>query len=316
MNDLVNAIANLDEEKVLSQGDTTTEIYGIAFDIGTTSVAGYLVNMIDGKVLASTSATNGQRVHGVDDQINPARNLRSTRLEGVHNLTKQEDIIEEFKRARFNEEAVSVERVHFYKTDKGVNPKQEDPIRFFPGRLPVLVSAPHSVRHYRDKKIRMSDEFTGSIVYLLNKLTGCQAMAVSKFYGGDPNKDNPCIYKERVAEICQREKVKLVLDIHGVAREREFDVDLGTNQGKNLLSTDRILEILKHNFQIFGLSKISYDTFAASEPNIVTNYVDRELKIPAVQIEINKQFRVPAQNPQGFHRLLGALVGSIREIAQ
>ena len=50
----------------LEKGDTTAELYGIAFDIGTTSVAGYLVNMIDGKVLASTSATNRQRVHGAD----------------------------------------------------------------------------------------------------------------------------------------------------------------------------------------------------------------------------------------------------------
>ena len=50
----------------LEKGDTTAELYGIAFDIGTTSVAGYLVNMLDGKVLASTSATNRQKVHGAD----------------------------------------------------------------------------------------------------------------------------------------------------------------------------------------------------------------------------------------------------------
>ena len=50
----------------LEEGDTTAELYGIAFDIGTTSVAGYLVNMIDGKVLASASATNRQGIHGAD----------------------------------------------------------------------------------------------------------------------------------------------------------------------------------------------------------------------------------------------------------
>ncbi len=42
--------------------------------------------------------------------------------------------------------------------------------------------------------------------------------------------------------------------------------------------------------------------------------IARELGIPAVQIEINKQYRVPAQNPQGFHRLLGALVASVRDL--
>lgn len=231
-------------------------------------------------------------------------------------MGKQENILEEFKRARINEEAVSVEKVHFYKTDKSVNPKQEEPFWISLGELPVLVSAPHAVRYYNKKKIKMSDQFTGSIVYLLNKLTGCHAIATTKLYGGDPNSDSPCIYKERIAEICGRKKVKLVLDIHGAAREREFDVDFGINSGKTLLVKARMLETLEHNFQDFGLSRISHDQFAAIGPNTIANYVARELRIPAVQVEINKQYRVPAQNPQGFHRLLGALVESIKELAQ
>lgn len=230
-------------------------------------------------------------------------------------MSKQEDVLQSFNRTRINEEAVNVERVHFYKTDKRVNPKQEEPFLFFPGKVPVLVSAPHAVRHYRQKKIKMSDQFTGSIVYLLNKLTGCHAIAATKLYGGDPNIDNPCIYKEKISEICRREKVKFILDIHGAAREREFDVDFGTNSGKTLLVKVGILETLEQNFQSFGLSRISHDHFAATGPNTISNYVARELGIPAVQVEINKQYRVPAQNPQGFHRLLGALMESIKELA-
>lgn len=229
-------------------------------------------------------------------------------------MANPDDVLKEFGRARINEDAVSVERVRFYKTDKAVNPKQEDPFLYLPGKLPILVSAPHAVRHYRQKKIKMSDEFTGSIVYLLNKLTGCQALAVSKLYGGDPNVDNPCIYKEKMAEICGREKIKLVLDIHGAAREREFDVDLGTNGGKTLLRSAKLQETLDHNFQRFGLKKISHDFFAASGPNTVTHFIAHELRIPAVQIEINKLYRVPSQNAQGYHRLLGALVESIKEL--
>lgn len=231
-------------------------------------------------------------------------------------MGKHEDILQEFKRARINEEAVSVERVHFYKTDKRVNSKQEEPFWFVVGKLPVLVSAPHAVRHYRQKKIKMSDQFTGSIVYLLNQLTGCHAIATTKLYGGDPNIDDPCIYKDRIAEICSQEKVKFVLDIHGAAREREFDVDFGTNSGKNLLAKVKMLETLEYNFKDFGLSRISHDHFAATGPNTIANYVARELKIPAVQVEINKQYRVPAQNPQGFHRLIGALVESIKELGR
>ena len=225
------------------------------------------------------------------------------------------DILGEFSRFRINDEAVNIEKVYFYKTDKRVNPKQEDPFWVSIGKLPVLVSAPHAVRHYRQKKIKMSDQFTGSIVYLLNKLTGCHAIAVTKLYGGDPNFDNPCIYKERIAEICNGRKVKFFLDIHGAARESEFDVDFGTNGGKTLLIKTNMSKLVERNFQDFGLSRISHDHFATSGPNTIANFVAHELGIPALQIEINKQYRVPAQNPQGFHRLLGALVASVRELA-
>lgn len=228
-------------------------------------------------------------------------------------LGKPEDTLVEFNRSRINDEAVNVEKVYFYKTDKRVNPKQEDPFWQSLGKLPVLISAPHAVRHFRHKKIKMSDQFTGSIAYLLNHLTGCHAIAVTKLYGGDPNFDDPCIYKERIAEICDREKVKFVIDIHGAARDREFDVDLGTNGGKTLLGNSKMLKLIERNFQDFGLSRTSHDYFAAFGSNTIANYVARELAIPAVQIEINKQYRVPAQNPQGFHRLLGALMASVRE---
>lgn len=227
-----------------------------------------------------------------------------------------EDILGEYNRSRLNEEAVNIEKVYFYKTDKRINSKQEDPFWYSLGKLPVLVSAPHAVRHYRQKKIKMSDQFTGSIVYLLNQLTGCHAIAATKLYGGDPNFDDPCIYKERIAEICHKEKVKFVLDIHGAAREREFDVDFGTNGGKTLLGKTRMLELIQRNFQGFGLSRLSHDRFAASGPNTIANYIARELGIPAVQLEINKHYRVPAQNPQGFHCLVGALAESVRELAK
>ncbi|MBP2636573.1 MAG: hypothetical protein H6Q72_2480 [Firmicutes bacterium] len=231
-------------------------------------------------------------------------------------MGKQEEVLDEYKRARLNEEAVNVERVHFYKTDRKVNPKQEEPFWISLGKLPVLVSAPHAVRHVRQKKIKMSDEFTGSIAYLISKLTGCHGIATTKLYGGDPNVDNPCLYKEKIAEICKRENVKFILDIHGAAREREFDMDFGTNQGKNLLHQAMVLEMLVRNFQAFGLTKISTDYFAAAGSNTIANYAARELQIPALQLEINKQFRVPGQNPVGFHRLLGALVESVSELAR
>ncbi|WP_034631344.1 ASKHA domain-containing protein [Desulfotruncus alcoholivorax] len=48
------------------KGNTTAENYGIAVDIGTTSVAGYLANLAEGKIVAAASTANRQGMHGAD----------------------------------------------------------------------------------------------------------------------------------------------------------------------------------------------------------------------------------------------------------
>ena len=47
-------------------GDTSQEAYGIAFDIGTTTVVGGLMNLIDGREMSVASDLNGQAVYGGD----------------------------------------------------------------------------------------------------------------------------------------------------------------------------------------------------------------------------------------------------------
>jgi uncharacterized 2Fe-2S/4Fe-4S cluster protein (DUF4445 family) len=50
----------------VESGDTTEHMYGMAFDIGTTSVVGTLVDLISGEELASVGNINPQAVHGGD----------------------------------------------------------------------------------------------------------------------------------------------------------------------------------------------------------------------------------------------------------
>ncbi|MGE4274153.1 MAG: ASKHA domain-containing protein [Desulfitobacterium sp.] len=60
--------AVLDGDKVLAvePGDTTLKNYGIAIDIGTTTTVVYLMDLLQGKVLASGAVTNPQRAYGAD----------------------------------------------------------------------------------------------------------------------------------------------------------------------------------------------------------------------------------------------------------
>ena len=47
-------------------GDTTHQLWGVAVDIGTTTVVGYLCDLTSGRTPAVDAALNGQQIHGAD----------------------------------------------------------------------------------------------------------------------------------------------------------------------------------------------------------------------------------------------------------
>lgn len=67
----------------IEKGDTTNKLYGVALDIGTTSVAACLVDLYGGKLVAKASSGNAQIKYGAD-VIN--RIMYSTKKNGLHEL--------------------------------------------------------------------------------------------------------------------------------------------------------------------------------------------------------------------------------------
>lgn len=228
-------------------------------------------------------------------------------------MQNPQDLAGDLFRKKIHLEAAAVERVHFVKTDRRHDPKKVTPFRYLPGRIPVLVSAPHAVRHFREKRIKPSDEFTGSTACLLHQFTGCHALAVTRLYGGDPNYDQSCIYKTYLGEICSEHGIKLVIDLHGAAREHPFDIDIGTVNGASLLGKEKILQKLVTALEDAGFNNISQNQFSTANENIVTRYAALELGIPALQLEINKKYRVPHQNGEAYCHLTAALAAFISD---
>ena len=62
----LTALLKDNEVLALEPGDTTGEIYGMAVDIGTTTVVGYLFDLRQGKLIGVDSSLNQQSVHGSD----------------------------------------------------------------------------------------------------------------------------------------------------------------------------------------------------------------------------------------------------------
>lgn len=89
----------------LEKGDTRADAYGIALDIGTTTVAGYLVDLAEGRIVCSVSAKNRQEAYGSDvitrishtlkdpDGISRMKGLITRTIDGiVGELTETADV--------------------------------------------------------------------------------------------------------------------------------------------------------------------------------------------------------------------------------
>jgi len=94
----VTAVLVDGEVLAVEKGNTEEEIYGVAIDIGTTTLAAYLVHLPTGKKVASYSRLNPQVVYGADvisritytiDKSEGLEEMQKSVIEGVNNLLEE-----------------------------------------------------------------------------------------------------------------------------------------------------------------------------------------------------------------------------------
>ncbi|MBR0339391.1 MAG: hypothetical protein IIX40_04255, partial [Alistipes sp.] len=97
------------------------------------------------------------------------------------------------------------------------------------GVIPVMISAPHSVKMRRDGTVKGPDKLTGAIALLLQEMTGCHLIYSTRFSESDPNyaiENNA--YQAALADYVKSHDVEIVIDLHGAKSSREFAVEMGT----------------------------------------------------------------------------------------
>ena len=73
--------------------------------------------------------------------------------------------------------------------DKSIQYNLEDPddYEYRTGRLPILISAPHGARHWRNNKWKQEDEYTSSLAVILAERTESHVIFVKNATREDPN---------------------------------------------------------------------------------------------------------------------------------
>ncbi|MFD3449563.1 hypothetical protein ACFDTO_33840 [Microbacteriaceae bacterium 4G12] len=174
------------------------------------------------------------------------------------------------------------------------------------GSIPVLLSVPHTTNHSRNNKIKFADIHTGSIGHILQSLTNCHLIYTTRISDKDPNYDEECTYKQLLSTIITSYDIQIVLDIHGAALHREFDIDIGTNHHQAIdVHTVQTLQTFFHKHHIEDV-RID-DTFKATHDGTITSYVHRLHGIHAAQLEINSRLRNPATSVTEYQKIIASL---------
>lgn len=178
------------------------------------------------------------------------------------------------------------------------------------GTIPIILSAPHAVNQNREGKIKGPDILTGAIVQYLAIRTGVSGIIRTYNFNDDPNYENQgqsLKYKEEILNLIKEKNIKILIDVHGCKDNHGFDIDLGTNYGENINQDNSCLEILKAEFSKIG--KVVLDNkFRASRDTTVSNFINKNSKIPCIQMEISSRIRRNSENLISFLEIFEKLL--------
>ena len=126
----------------------------------------------------------------------------------------------------------------------GTNVWTEEKYRVLSGKIPVLLSAPHSVNQLRGDDVRPAENYTGALARYLSNLTDSYAI-FQLFTHADPNNDENHNYKNAVINIVETYNIKLLIDIHSTSFKDDSDIDVVTNLRGTLGNELQLVDKLK-----------------------------------------------------------------------
>lgn len=183
------------------------------------------------------------------------------------------------------------------------------------GKIPVLLSAPHAVRHKRKNKVKGADIKTGAIVEYLCSATGCYGIVRTYYDNDDPQQDfegSGMEYKEEIIHILRQNDIGLFIDIHGANNTHDWSFCLGTNDGAHIAGAEKTVEQLKKELEKLGKVAVDAKGFKASKRGNVSLYAAQHTSIPCIQLEISCEFRNKSEK---LEQLLEILEGMIQKSA-
>jgi hypothetical protein len=180
------------------------------------------------------------------------------------------------------------------------------------GKSKYLFSAPHSHPHRRPslvKKYKGHERYTDDIVREICRKTNCFGIYIKDQVDYDPNyhkNNNP--YKKEIRKIIRDNKIKAFVDIHGLSDEHMIDVAIyyKTRFRKSMDLAEEIAKKLNKG-KLKGLN-IQILRIPENHQETLTEVVAKDLRVPAVQVEIARYIRKDKELRDTLIEYLGEII--------
>ena len=156
------------------------------------------------------------------------------------------------------------------------------------GTIPILFSAPHTMYQLKeDGTTKLKEPYTKAISLYLNKYCDTYSIIKDIDTGIDSNRDNYDKYNIDMRRLIKENDIKLVIDLHGASKDRDFDIEFGT---LNNLSADfSTIKELEGAFIENDIKNIILnDPFKGGE---ITKGIYGLTDVDVIQLEINGKYR-------------------------
>jgi len=159
------------------------------------------------------------------------------------------------------------------------------------GEIPILLSAPHAVKQYRESQVKPSDYLTGALaIYLAKK---CKCSYFVRVFNDDDDPNFPLgitlsqiesTYLRALKYFIQRYRQFLVIDLHGCTNSKKYDCSLWHNNYDTCELN--IIKIFETNFN-------NYNLLCDNGSEYLGGQVTRQAALitNAFQIEIKRRIR-------------------------
>ncbi len=203
-------------------------------------------------------------------------------------------------------EKLTFEKIHRLRKDF-LNKNENKNYEKIVNNCNFLISAPHGVSQMRKGFYKVPEPGSLSTALCLQKETNSNLIAKTKNNNDDANFDPVSDYKTEILNIANTVPIEFVIDIHGLAKKRECDINLGTAIGNNVsankVAFDDLVDILQKGGFI-----VQIDAPFMGAGNTVAGYTKRmKPDLFTLQIEINCRITNYKENFEKYKNLLSCI---------